>query len=104
MKKNPNLLWITAIALGWLFDLLFWEQSFGINFAIFTVLCLVGGFLLLWINHQHPARDIMVNPVDFIFRSYRFHPRRTDDSFPRHRVYAVPDGRIGEHLPWRTLD
>ena len=23
----------------------------------------------------------MVNPVDFIFRSYRFHPRRTDDSF-----------------------
>ena len=32
MKKNPNLLWITAIALGWLFDLLFWEQSFGIIF------------------------------------------------------------------------
>ncbi len=33
MKKNPNLLWITAIVLGWLFDLLFWKQSFGINFC-----------------------------------------------------------------------
>ncbi len=30
MKKTPNLLWAAAIVLGWLFDFLFWKQSFGI--------------------------------------------------------------------------
>ncbi|HUH99272.1 MAG TPA: DUF4173 domain-containing protein [Anaerolineales bacterium] len=56
MKKNPNLFWLTTMLLGWAFDLLFWKQSFGVNFAIFVALCLSGGFMLLWINHQRPAR------------------------------------------------
>ncbi len=55
MKKSSNLLWVTVIVLGWLFDFLFWKQSSGINFAIFTVLCLVGGFLLLSIDDQRPT-------------------------------------------------
>ena len=59
MKKNPNLLWITTIILGWLFDFLFWKQSFGINFAIFAGLCLVGGFVLLWINQHRIARGTL---------------------------------------------
>src|SRR5271157_4446096 len=59
MKKISNLLWITVVVLGWLFDFLFWNQSFGINFAIFTVPCLISGFLLLWINRQRPARGTL---------------------------------------------
>ena len=73
MKKNPNLLWITAIVLGWLFDFLFWKQSFGINFAIFTALCLIGGFLLLWINNQRPARGILwLIPLILFFAAITF--------------------------------
>ena len=56
MKKNPNLLWITALVLGWLFDFLFWQNPLGLNFAIYTVLCLIGGFLVLGMDKQHPAR------------------------------------------------
>ncbi len=73
MKKNPNLLWITAIVLGWLFDFLFWKQSFGINFAIFTALCLIGGFLLLWINHQRLARGTFwLIPLILFFAAITF--------------------------------
>ena len=73
MKKNPNLLWITAIVLGWLFDFLFWKQSFGINFAIFTALCLIGGFFLLWINNQRPARaTFWLIPLILFFAAITF--------------------------------
>ena len=73
MKKNPNLLWITAIVLGWLFDFLFWKQSFGINLAIFTALCLIGGFLLLWINNQRPARGTLwLIPLILFFAAITF--------------------------------
>ena len=59
MNKHSNLLWITGIALGWLLDLLFWKQPFGINFAIFSLLCLTGGFVILYVNGQQPARGIL---------------------------------------------
>ncbi|HVN15743.1 MAG TPA: DUF4173 domain-containing protein [Anaerolineales bacterium] len=59
MKKNPNLLWITVLVLGWLFDFLFWKQSIGVNFAIFALLCLVGGFFILWMDKQRPARGTL---------------------------------------------
>lgn len=59
MNKHSNLLWITGIALGWLFDLLFWKQPFGINFAIFSLLCLTGGFVILYVNRQLPARGTL---------------------------------------------
>ena len=36
VNKNPNLLWFSALLLGWLFDFLFWGQQIGVNFAIFT--------------------------------------------------------------------
>ena len=73
MKKTSNLLWVTVIVLGWLFDFLFWKQSFGINFAIFTVLCLIGGFLLLWINNQRPARGTFwLIPLTLFFAAITF--------------------------------
>ncbi|MHB8779219.1 MAG: hypothetical protein ACYC6R_15885 [Anaerolineales bacterium] len=27
MKTNPNKLWIIVLALGWLFDFLFWKKA-----------------------------------------------------------------------------
>jgi len=48
--KRTSILWITVLALGWLFDFLFWGYAPGINFAIYVVLCLVGGFLVLSLN------------------------------------------------------
>jgi len=73
MKKNPNLLWVIAIVLGWLFDFLFWKQSFGINFAIFTALCLISGLLLLGINHLRPARGTLwLIPLILFFAAITF--------------------------------
>ena len=48
--KRTNLLWITVLVLGWLFDILFWGHAPGINFAIYVVLCLIGGALVLGFN------------------------------------------------------
>jgi uncharacterized protein DUF4153 len=59
MTKNPNMLWISALFLGWLFDFLFWGQSMGINFTIYAVICALGGFLLLWKAKLLPARGIL---------------------------------------------
>ncbi|KAF0108959.1 MAG: hypothetical protein FD146_3 [Anaerolineaceae bacterium] len=53
--KRTNLLWITALVLGWLFDFLFWKHTPGINFAVYAVLCLGGGFLVLALNGIKPA-------------------------------------------------
>jgi hypothetical protein len=47
MKTNPNRFWILVILLGWTFDFLFWKKPLGINFAIFVILCLMTGILLL---------------------------------------------------------
>ena len=55
MTKHSNLLWITGLALGWLFDLLFWKQPFGMNFGVYALTCVLAGLLLLSINKQPPA-------------------------------------------------
>ncbi len=73
MKKNPNLLWITTVALGWLFDFLFWKHSPGINFAIFSVLCLSGGFFVLWKDDKRPAlRTLWLIPLILFFAAITF--------------------------------
>lgn len=56
MKTNPNKLWIIVLALGWLFDFLFWENPPGINFAIFWTVCLVAVFYILLSNSIRPHR------------------------------------------------
>jgi len=73
MKKNPNLLWIVAIALGWLFDFLFWKIPGGINFAIFTLLCLAGGFFLLWKDEKPVSRGTLwLIPLILFFDAVTF--------------------------------
>ncbi len=48
MNNKLTRFWILALALGWLFDFLFWNKGFGINFAVFLTACLlVGTYLLL---------------------------------------------------------
>ena len=48
--KRSTIFWITVLILGVLFDFLFWKQSPGINFAIYAVLVLGGGYLVLELN------------------------------------------------------
>jgi len=52
--KRPNILWIIALILGWFFDFLFWKHNPGISFAIYVILCLVGGFVLLGMDGLKP--------------------------------------------------
>lgn len=56
MKNNPNKLWIIVFALGWLFDFLFWENTPGVNFAIFVMACLTAAFYLLLSDGLRPNR------------------------------------------------
>lgn len=73
MQKQSNQLWILALALGWLFDLLFWKHTRGISFAIFTTLILAGGMLLLRMAGARPARNtwVLVGLIVF-FSSFTF--------------------------------
>ena len=67
MKFNPNRLWIVAILLGWIFDFLFWKQETGFNFALFSTLCLLGGFGLLLADGFRPARKSLWLLLPFAF-------------------------------------
>jgi hypothetical protein len=65
--KRPNILWITALALGWLLDFLFWKHTPGINFAIYVVLCMAGGFLVLNWNGIKPSWKSLLLLVPILF-------------------------------------
>ncbi|OGO75749.1 MAG: hypothetical protein A3K45_00260, partial [Chloroflexi bacterium RIFOXYC12_FULL_59_14] len=68
MKSNPNRLWLVAVALGWAFDFLFWKHAPGVNFAIYVVMCLVGGmYLLLGVEKTRPARDALWLLIPILF-------------------------------------
>ena len=67
MKSNPNRLWVVAFALGWAFDLLFWKQSPGVNFAIYMILCLAGGLYLLLAEGVKPARQSLWLLIPILF-------------------------------------
>ena len=68
MKANSNRLWIVAIALGWLFDFLFFEHTPGVNFAIYVVLCLAGGtYILLGVEKAKPAREALWLLIPLLF-------------------------------------
>src|SRR5512134_2302177 len=68
MKTNPNRFWIIVILLGWSFDFLFWQQPLGVNFAIFTALCLATGIFLLRRDGLHlaPRASWLLVPVAFL--------------------------------------
>jgi len=59
MKSNPNRFWWAVFALGWAFDFLFWEKSPGINIALYVVLCLAAGILLLREDGHRPTRNAL---------------------------------------------
>jgi hypothetical protein len=65
--KRTNILWITALVLGWLFDFLFWKHAAGINFAIYVVLCLAGGFLVLGLNGIKPSWKSLLLLISILF-------------------------------------
>lgn len=55
MNKQPYRLLIIVLLLGWAFDFLFWKKSAGVNFSIFTGLCLLGGLSWLLLGKLRPA-------------------------------------------------
>src|SRR3990172_1914323 len=60
MKTKLNSLWYVAIALGWIFDFLFWKKAPGINFALFSSLCLLGGLYLLLSDGLRPNKKTLL--------------------------------------------
>jgi len=65
--KRSNVLWITALVLGWFFDFLFWKHAPGINFALFVLLCMGGGFLVLGMQGLKPAWKATLLAVPILF-------------------------------------
>ena len=57
MQKQPARLWITALFLGWLLDFLFFKHTLGLSFAIYALVTLAGGVILLWLDGVRPARN-----------------------------------------------
>jgi hypothetical protein len=53
--KQPIRLWLSVLFLGWIFDFLFWEQTMGINFALFLASALIGGLFLLLSEDHRPS-------------------------------------------------
>lgn len=60
MKSNPTRFLWTVIALGWAFDFLFWEKAPGVNFALYVVLCMLVGVILLRTDGHRPARNVLL--------------------------------------------
>jgi hypothetical protein len=54
MQIRRNWIWIFALVIAWLFDLLFWKQAPGISFFIFVMLCLAGGALSAHLSGVRP--------------------------------------------------
>ncbi|MBI5945240.1 MAG: DUF4173 domain-containing protein [Chloroflexi bacterium] len=67
IRITPLRLGLVAIALGILFDYLFWDQLSGINYAIFLMLCLIGGLYVLISDGYKPALTSLVLIILFVF-------------------------------------
>jgi hypothetical protein len=65
--KQPLRLLLVALFLGWTFDFLFWEQSAGVNFALFLTLGLIGGLIVLLSEGYKPARVNLGLIIPFVF-------------------------------------
>jgi len=57
MRQQSTLFWLTALALGWCADLLFWRHTPGISFAVYVLLTLTGGLALLFRAGIAPKRS-----------------------------------------------
>jgi hypothetical protein len=65
--KRPNRLFLLVLLLGWIYDFLFWEHSAGVNFALLSVLCVLGGLYLLFSEGYKPARNTLWLLIPFVF-------------------------------------
>lgn len=73
MKRQPRLVWLVVLVLGWLLDFLFWKQAQGINFAIYAVLCLAAGFVLMRVDGARMApRAAWLLPLIAVFAATTF--------------------------------
>lgn len=65
MKTNPNRFWAIVILLGWSFDYLFWKKPLGVSFALFVLLSLATGILLLRFDELRLARksSLLLIPI-----------------------------------------
>ncbi len=48
MTTRLNRIWLVSLALGWLWDFLFWEHAPGISFAVYVALSVISGLYLLY--------------------------------------------------------
>ena len=55
--KTTGSAWLIVLLLGWVFDFLFWKEFIRVNFALFSVVCLLGGMGLLFVEGYRPARN-----------------------------------------------
>src|SRR5258706_12918541 len=65
--QRPNQLWIIALLIGWAFDYLFWKRPVGLNFAVFTTVCILGGAFLLYLQGLRPSRRSLWLLAPFMF-------------------------------------
>ena len=69
LVKNRTRLGIVALALGWLADVLFFRQSLGINFPLFTLLTIAAGAWILYAEGARPAwgRSLILAGAALVF-------------------------------------
>lgn len=65
--NHPNRLWFLALLLGLAFDFLFWNHPIGVNFAIFSTICLLGGISFLVSEGYRPSRNSLWLLIPFAF-------------------------------------
>jgi hypothetical protein len=65
--KHPVRLLGIVLLLGWIYNYLFWKQSVGVNFALFLVLSLIGGAILLFSEGYKPHRNSLWLLIPFLF-------------------------------------
>jgi hypothetical protein len=107
--KRTNILWIVALVLGWLFDFLFWKHGQGINFAIYSVLCLGGGFLVLGLNGIKPSWKSLLLLVPILFFATMTFVRQEPMSmflafaFTLGLMGVLASTYLGGRWPWYSL-
>jgi hypothetical protein len=93
MIKHPYRLWVVVLLLGWVFDFLFWGKSVGVNFPIYIMLCLMGGFILLVMIDQKPSPKSfwLILPLGF-FALMTFARREPVTLFLAYTFTLIPMG------------
>ena len=86
VKHSSRILWGSLI-LGLFFDVLFWKKAPGISFFIFSMLVVIAGFVIAYMEGIKPARLswILAGLISFLF-GHDFYPRRAVYNLPK-RIY-----------------